>query len=158
MKSFIVALACLSASFASAQEPKVGDQAAFEGTVFYADGSDTPLAITYEVTAINGESATIQVTRQQMAETSKVDQVVDVSELRVYSAEELKEGCEQVGGKFESISVKAGTFDACTQSAEIEGNSFTVSVGPVPFGLLKQDFQEENVKTSLELSSFKYGQ
>lgn len=158
MKSFFVVLACLSASLAFGLEPKIGDKAVYEGSVFYADGSDAPLSITYEVIAINGESATILATRQQMAETQKFDFPIDLASLRIYSREALEQGCREVGGTFENVSVKAGTFEACTQSLNDEGNAFNVSVGSVPFGLIKSTTKEDTITTALELSSFQFGQ
>jgi hypothetical protein len=57
--------------------------------------------------------------------------------------------CEtaEVGGKIESVTVSAGTFNTC---AAVDDTGGTINFGPVPFGMVKY----ANKTLSMELTSF----
>jgi hypothetical protein len=66
----------------------------------------------------------------------------------------LCEGAE-INGKLETVTVLAETFSACTITSD---DSSSVSMGKVPFGVLKMNSVSEGMPVSLELMSFTVGQ
>jgi hypothetical protein len=159
MKSFLMAFALLSSTFASAHLPKVGDQAVFEGEMSYKDGSSTPLKVSLTIVSITGAEAVVETEVQQMAETRTFQNTQPLNEIGAPSPELLESVCASTGRAMETVTVKAGTFEACTLNSSNEyGEKTIASLAHVPFGIVKVSAENEVGVESLELVSYRFAE
>lgn len=66
--------------------------------------------------------------------------------------------CSNYGGKIQSVTVPAGTFNACALPAQPQDGTGFTWIAPVAFGVVKVDTTDtQGQKTYAELNSFKFG-
>jgi hypothetical protein len=154
----LLATAFLSATLASA-DPKVGDQAILEGTAT-TNGQAAPITMVQEVTSVNPETRRAQVkiivVIAERAEEQTQEQTFE--DLAVPTVDQIRATCSEQGGTFETVTVPAGAFEACTVIQEAGPVKMSVTSGAVPFKVVKTSQEMEGSSVAMELKSFKYGE
>jgi hypothetical protein len=149
MMSTILFLGSISA-FAM---PSVGDKATYKVKMGELEFTSTTELVSFDAssnTFMQKSSTEIMgQTEEEVSSVSMDDLMTDES------AEMLLNLCEtdMVKGKLETVTVSAGSFNACTVSSE-EGSQ---SIAKVPFGLVKGQFVNGGNGFEIELMSFSNG-
>jgi hypothetical protein len=148
MKSLITLSVSLFSSALLAM-PAVGDMATYK---ILADGYD--IVQKQELVSYNSStgSFTKVTTNLVFGQESTTSEVVAVADLNTDAElNQLLAYCShpQIGGKLETVSVPAGTFNTCA----ISEGSQKANLGVVPFGLVR--FSDTNA--TVELVSYKLG-
>ena len=147
MKKLIIALFAF-ASISAFADAKVGDMAAFDltvsgmgtGTTISTITAFDPATQTYTVkteTNFNGQ------TEVEEEASPAADMATDAQIAAVLA------NCANYGGTAENITVPAGTFAVCTMNG--------MSIGNVPFGVVKLVQMSEGMTITMELSSMARG-
>lgn len=162
VKNFLLGAILLGATQALAY-PMVGDKAEWNGTIVSEDGTSVAVKITKEVTAYNETTKKWTVVEEKTV-GDKVE--TDTDEVRkLFSSDDFAKViamCETKGGKLETVTVPAGTYDTCTYMKTDDDDEETTQkwIGDVPFAVVKKvkDDKEDKKVTTLELTSVTLGQ
>ncbi|MFS4458503.1 hypothetical protein [Bdellovibrio sp. HCB2-146] len=164
VKNFLLGAILLGAIQAWAY-PKVGDKAEWAGTIVSGDGTSVAVKVTKEVMSFNETTKKWTVKEEKTIGDKMETETNEVS--RLYSSEDYTKViamCESKGGKLESITVPAGTYNTCSYTKSDKGKdddeTVTKWIGDVPFAIVKKvkDDKEDKEVTTLELQSVTLGQ
>ncbi len=158
MKIFASLVVTLASAMAVAY-PAINDRASFSGT-YSIQGQDLPVTLQMEVTSISGSMVTVTQTSRIENQTSTEQQTANISDMATSAqVQELLASCPQAGGRFETITVAAGTYPTCHVGQE-GSDAFTETwIGDVPFQIIRlvQISKKNGAVLTLELSSYKNG-
>lgn len=150
MKTILVTLATVITSAALAM-PAVGDKATYNGTTIQAG---TTYNFVVENAIISQDATTgffnIDQTLTYNGQTQVKSIQEDPANLPTDAAvSSYLTNCTMIGGKLETITVPAGTFDTCSVTTD----TGTLWIAQVPFGIAKSVRGDEQI----ELQSFAHG-
>ncbi|HEX4925217.1 MAG TPA: hypothetical protein VFV50_14080 [Bdellovibrionales bacterium] len=159
MKLLSALLLTLAATSAMAM-PAVNDAASYDVTVsqggqsisgtqdlvITAYNATTKLYTVKSTSTFNGQT-------QVQEQTTTADKLVSDA-----AANQLLSNCAAQGGTLGQVTVPAGTLDACTLPVNENGARGTVSLGAVPFGLIKLEVANASQSMTLTLKAYTKGQ
>jgi len=158
MKTIFMSLVSVLFAATAFAMPAVGDLALYNVTVSQG-GQTISGTVETTITATNAGMFTMQTTMNFNGQSQVKSEQRSAQDLLSDSTiQQIIAQCAQVGGKIESVTVPAGTFNTCAVPSQEHGTTGTMWVAQVPFGLVKIDqTNAQGQKTYGELQSFKMG-
>lgn len=152
----MILMAVSSVAFAY---PALNDKAEFAGKYEGGGGGSMNFTLSLEITNVvnNGTQFVVHsVTTLPNGKVQAQDETYNASDLLSQeTVNEILSQCSQSGGVIESVTVPAGTFQACSLPQQ---NGGRVWIGDVTFGLVKNiQIDEEMNKVTIELQAHQAG-
>ena len=158
MKTIFMSLVSVLFAATAFAMPTMGGNAVYNVTISQG-GQSMQGTLESTITAANSGSYTVeskinlggqsQVQNQQRSEQEMVSDAL---------VGQILGNCAQYGGKLETVTVPAGTFNTCALPADPQDGTGFTWVGQVAFGVVKVDTTDtQGQKTYAELQSFKFG-
>jgi hypothetical protein len=160
MKTFAFACSLLLSSIALAY-PAVNDSVTFNATEVKDTETNQAVLQIHLAAYDSAKDAYQQVSSTTTkGKTTSNEEWVAASELfnkETYT--QVSGNCDQFGGKIESVTVAAGTFETCAIPNEDKNESGVYWIGDVPFGIVKAELTDKatSAKTTYELQAFENG-
>ena len=133
--------------------PTVGDSAFFQGTYDGMAAQERMTLMEFNEQNNQYRKETIVAVGSYAPQTK--EEWVSASDLPTDAQmEQLIGNCAQNSGVSETLTVPAGTIQTCRISLQRGG---TANLGPVPFGIVKMDTNEDGKALTLSLSTFARG-
>jgi hypothetical protein len=158
MKTIFMSLVSVLFAATAFAMPTVGDNAVYNVTISQGGQSMTG-TLESTITAANNGAYTIE-SKINMGGQSQVqnDQRTEQDMVSDALVGQILGSCAQYGGKMESVTVPAGTFNACALPADPQNGTGYTWVAQVAFGVVKVDTTDtQGQRTYGELKSFKFG-
>lgn len=158
MKTVFMTLASLLVTASAFAMPAVGDHALYNVTISQG-GQSANGTLETTITALNNGQYNVE-SKVNIGGQSQVqnDQKAASDLLSDAVLAQVMSNCAQYGGKMESVTVAAGTFNACALPAQDQGSTGFTWVAQVAFGIVKYDVTDANGQTThAELQSFQFG-
>lgn len=158
MKTIFISLVSVLFTTAAMAMPAIGDNAVYSLQISQGGQS---VSGTLETTITANNSGTFSIESkinlggQSQVQTEQKSEQEMVSDALIA---DLMSNCANYGGKIESVTVPAGTFNACALPAQPQDGTGFTWIAPVAFGVVKVDMTNpQGQKTYAELNSFKFG-
>lgn len=158
MKTIFISLVSVLFTTAALAMPAVGDNAVYSLQISQGGQSMSGTLETTITGFANGSyslESKINMGGQQQVQNDQRQAQEMVTDALI---SQIMTNCAQYGGKLESVTVPAGTFNTCALPVNPQDGTGTTWVANVPFGLVKVDSTDtQGQKTFGELNSFKFG-
>lgn len=150
MKSLLIASLLVASSSLFAM-PKIGDMAAYSGSV-----AGMNMTVKSELTAFDSQKSTftkVSTTTFMGQASTESEELTSEDLLSEETISAMMEYCETsyINGKRETVAVPAGTFDTCAITSQ---DGSIINIGMVPFGIVKMS----NNNVTLSLTEYKIAQ
>ncbi len=148
MKKLIIALFAF-ASISAFADAKVGDMAAYSIDI---SGIGTGTAVSM-ITAFDAATQTFTVKTESnfMGQSETEEEATPAADMATDAQiADVLMNCATYGGTSETITVPAGSFAVCTMNG--------VSIGAVPFGVVRVVQSQDGMTMTMELTSMARGQ
>jgi hypothetical protein len=158
MKTIFMSLVSMLFAATAFAMPAVGDNAVYNVTISQG-GQSVAGTLESTITAANGGTYTVE-SKINLGGQSQVqnDQRSEQEMVSDALVGQIMGNCAQYGGKLESVTVPAGTFNACALPADPQDVTGYTWVAQVAFGVVKVDTTNtQGQRTYGELKSFKFG-
>lgn len=162
MKKALILVSVFVMSTAAYAMPNVGDEAMFAVTTTQ---SGQTLTGTMEFKLMSHDTTTDnwdeQITTSIAGQTSNQDQTLTSSSLLTdLQAQQILASCGSVNGALATITVPAGTFNTCAVPQNNNGETGTVWVADVTFGIVQENLTNSSTgqQITIQLQSQASGQ
>lgn len=136
----LLAATLLIGTSAFAAYPALYDTTDYSGQLT-TNGVQHAIALRFQASAFDAATATYDVTQSISYDNGTPQTNVQKQEAKDMFSNALYgqyiQYCGQIGGKLETVTVAAGTFDTCAAPVNQNGQTGTTWVGNVPFGIVK---------------------
>lgn len=153
MSKFLVVLFMLFAGLSASAMPSVGDFVEFE-FIDTRDGEASTGVLLHQLVDFSAETGfftdRVTIVRDGLQKVTET-QVAAGHLLNDETINDLLKNCKRYQGVRESLTTKAGTFDACA----VPLDNGTIWFAQVPFGVIKRTITEPDRIYSSELVSFR---
>jgi hypothetical protein len=137
MKKILSSLVVLLASSVALAYPTVGDFASLQGTLTML-GSESPFTLDRTIKSFDGANYLVNVQQIIGLEVQSEDQSTPAADMMSREmVQAILADCVAQGGRLETITVAAGSFNACALPFNDEETHGVVWIADVVFGLAK---------------------